>query len=133
MSQGHATLVVMRSQLQAQVLVIDDEAELRELLVETLCGSGFTADGVENAESALRWIAQHGAPRCIILDIRLGGMSGLEFLDRKQDIDGLRDVPVFVCTASHRFETSPPAGVERVFLKPIDVDAMTAAVAVTVG
>jgi CheY-like chemotaxis protein len=118
-------------QTASQVLVVDDDAELRELLVEQIRSTGFTAEGAADPESALRWIGEQGTPRLIILDINLGPRNGLDLLALMRHIPHLRSIPVFVCTAS-RYDT-PPGGAQRVFHKPIDIAALTAAMTEVVG
>ena len=38
------------------VLIVDDEPDLRDLLVEALCSQGYEADGAENGPAALEAI-----------------------------------------------------------------------------
>jgi DNA-binding NtrC family response regulator len=111
------------------VMVVDDEEELRELLVELLVDQGFAAVGVPGAEQALHYLREHEPPRLIIVDVKLEGMSGLDFIAHKEMLPRAAEVPVLICTASKRFGTEPPAGAAAVFHKPIDIDAMSAAVA----
>ncbi|MBA2593212.1 MAG: response regulator [Gammaproteobacteria bacterium] len=60
----------------ATILIVDDEAELREVLEEYLSAQGHTALGAENAAVARALCAQH-AIDLAILDIHLPGEDGL--------------------------------------------------------
>ena len=63
------------------VYVVDDDAPLRRALRRWLQSVGFT---VETFASAEDFLARDDAPPpdCLVLDIRLGGLSGFELTDR---------------------------------------------------
>ena len=62
-----------------RVLVIEDEARMRELLVDVLPGMGYEADTVRLAEEALTRMHRDPAD-IVILDLNLPVMDGLAFL-----------------------------------------------------
>lgn len=62
-----------------QVLVVDDEAPIREMLVEFLENHGFTAEGAVDGRQALAR-APALKPSVILLDIAMPGMNGIEAL-----------------------------------------------------
>lgn len=66
-----------------RVLVVEDDTDLRELVVEALAADGHTVDGVADATSALehRWVAA-GELELLVTDVELPGMSGLELAER---------------------------------------------------
>jgi CheY-like chemotaxis protein len=64
-----------------RVLVVDDEAEIRAVLVEYLQGRGFEGEGVASGEEALRRVPEF-RPRVVLLDINMPGLSGVETLRR---------------------------------------------------
>lgn len=64
-----------------RILVVDDEPEIRAVLVEYLQGKGFEARGVESGEEALRQIPDF-RPRVVLLDIAMPRMTGVEALRR---------------------------------------------------
>jgi FixJ family two-component response regulator len=63
------------------VCVVDDDAPVRRALQRLLQASGY---GVETFGSAADFLATEHAPPpdCLVLDIRLGGMSGFQLHDR---------------------------------------------------
>jgi two-component system, OmpR family, response regulator MtrA len=77
------------------VLVVEDEAHVRELVSYTLQGAGYRVHAVSDGESALR-DAQRMPPDLVVLDIRLPGMDGWEVCQR---IRTQSNVPILMMTA----------------------------------
>ncbi|HJW09200.1 MAG TPA: HD domain-containing phosphohydrolase [Holophagaceae bacterium] len=69
------------------VLIVDDEADLRNLLVEALTDQGYAAEGAESGEAALAKIRQRHFP-VVLTDLNMpGGLSGLDLVQaiRQED------------------------------------------------
>ena len=75
----------------ADVLVVDDDDAFRGVLVAELKRMDFSATGVGTADDAIQAIAQH-EPDVVLLDLRLGGASGLDVLRRIRDTSPSTDV-----------------------------------------
>ncbi len=60
----------------ANILLVDDEASLREPLAEYLAGQGFSVDTAENA-SVARTFLRDAPPNIVLLDIMMPGEDGL--------------------------------------------------------
>src|SRR5216683_2480516 len=69
--------------LKPHILIVDDEAGIRESLSSILTDEGYVAESAESAERALERTA-HGGLDVILLDVWLPGMDGLEALSRIQ-------------------------------------------------
>ena len=80
----------------ARILVVDDEENVRLLYTMELKDEGYDVITATTAEEALDILKEQN-PDLIILDIRLPGMNGIEFLRRVKEIK--RDIPVLMCTA----------------------------------
>src|SRR3989442_950309 len=78
-----------------RVLVVDDQAPLRDVLCRRLERLGHEAVGVESGERALEWLAGTAAD-LVLLDVVMPGMNGLEVLARLKADVRLRDMPVLV-------------------------------------
>jgi FixJ family two-component response regulator len=63
------------------IAVIDDDESFRVALVESLSSLGYETSGYASAEDFLRQIAE-GSFDCVITDIQMPGMSGLELTKR---------------------------------------------------
>ncbi|MBI4598050.1 MAG: response regulator [Candidatus Omnitrophica bacterium] len=57
------------------ILVVEDEPDLREVIVDCLKGAGYTAVSCGDGNQVLGLIRQH-APSLVILDLQLPGMNG---------------------------------------------------------
>ena len=79
------------------VTVVDDDESVRESLPDLLAELGFSSRAFSSAEEFLT-SDRIGGAECLILDIAMPGMSGLE-LQRELALSG-RDIPIVFITAS---------------------------------
>ena len=77
---------------------MEDERNIRELIVYTLESSGFTAKGLESGKELNAAIAEQ-LPDLILLDIMLPGEDGLEILSRLKASEVTKEIPVIMVTA----------------------------------
>ena len=77
------------------VLVVEDEAHVRELVSYTLQGAGYRVRSVADGETALRE-ADDTPPDVVVLDIRLPGIDGWEVCRRMREQS---NVPILMMTA----------------------------------
>ena|SRR5688500_5709128 len=88
----------MEEQLQGTVLIVDDDATLREMYEAYLKAAGLTvataADGKEGLEKA----KEHN-PDIILLDLMMPEMNGIEVLKHLKADANLKEIPVIVFTA----------------------------------
>jgi len=69
------------SMTRGPVVLVEDDAGLREALERVLAATGFAVCGFGSAEAALGDRATTKA-RCLVLDIQLPGISGFELYER---------------------------------------------------
>jgi FixJ family two-component response regulator len=107
-----------------KVHLIDDDAAIRDALVLLLSLRGIPVAAYETAESALQSIGDD--PRgCVITDLRMPGMNGLEFM--RQLVDRGARLPVIMLTAHGDVATTRAAlrgGAFDFLEKPIDEDIL---------
>jgi CheY-like chemotaxis protein len=77
-----------------KILIVDDDSELRTLYSEVLA-SDYSVDVACNGESGLAK-AESEKYDLILLDLMMPKLDGLGFLQRKNTIDSIKDVPVVV-------------------------------------
>jgi two-component system C4-dicarboxylate transport response regulator DctD len=81
--------------LEAPILVVEDDTILREATVQALELSGLQVEGFESAARAVRYVTPNFRG-CVVTDIRMAGMDGLQFFARIQEIDP--EIPVILIT-----------------------------------
>src|SRR6476661_7987097 len=94
--------------MASDVLVVDDEADIRELVAGILADEGYAVRTAADSESALAAIRAR-KPALLILDIWMsgGGMDGLELLDLVKQLDA--DLPVLMISGHGNIETAVSA------------------------
>ena len=106
------------------VHVIDDDEAVRVALEGLLKSSGLTARAFESAEEFIE-SCQHFQAACLIADIRMPGMSGLE-LQAKLNAEGCR-IPIIFITAHGDAKMRMQAlraGAVEFLAKPFDDEAL---------
>jgi two-component system OmpR family response regulator len=92
---------------QDHILIVDDDAEIRRLLVEYLRRQGYRATAVADGRG-LRAALEPARPDLIVLDIMLPGEDGLTLL---RDLRARSGIPVIMLTARGE-ETDRIVGLE---------------------
>ncbi|HWO13354.1 MAG TPA: response regulator [Polyangiaceae bacterium] len=86
------------------VLVVDDDAQMREIVERTLRGAGYEVATATNGGEGLQVLRQ-SKPGLIVLDLMMPEMDGFEFLRRLQADPEYFRVPVVVATAKELTES----------------------------
>jgi FixJ family two-component response regulator len=110
------------------VSIVDDDASLRRSLGNLLRSVGFSVETFASAEDFLRSL-QRDTTACLVLDLRMAGMSGLDLL-RHLAVTGAR-IPVVILTAHSDDEArqrSLEAGAVAFVGKPFRADDLLGAV-----
>jgi len=84
--------------VEAHVLLVDDDEEIREVVAAMLEAVGLAVDAVDSAEAALEKVASN-AYDLAVLDWNLPGMSGLELCRRIRRRPEIATMPVLFLTA----------------------------------
>jgi len=92
------------TELKSIVFVVDDDASVREALKSLIRSVGLQVELFRSAQEFLQW-KKPDVPSCLILDIRLPGISGLDFQSKRAEandpipiifITGHGDIPMSV-------------------------------------
>jgi signal transduction histidine kinase/CheY-like chemotaxis protein len=81
------------------VLVVDDEAQSRDLARRHLDKLGWDVAEAENGAGALLWLSQNPPPAMILLDLLMPGMNGFAFLEEIAKHAEWRGIPIVILTA----------------------------------
>ncbi len=82
----------------ARILVVEDEADIREVLVYNLQQAGHELLVAERGETALA-LAREKRPELVLLDLMLPDISGLEICRTLKSDASLRSIPIIMLTA----------------------------------
>ena len=106
-----------------QLLVIEDEKEIRESLRQVLEFEGYEVFEAANGKEALELLTQARQPICLILlDLMMPVMDGWQFSELLKTDSAHNAIPVILVTAfSDKARGISSAGVVK---KPFDLDAL---------
>ena len=107
----------------ACVLIIDDDAAIREILGQALRSEGYQVHAVESCTGALAML-EHTRPALLVLDLMMPVLGGWQFLEILNKSEKLSDIPILIITAAEEL----PEGRHRVIKKPFHVDTVLSAV-----
>ena len=108
--------------MSKRVLVVDDDASIRESFQYHLARAGYEVFTAEHSEEALGMLTDV-EPGVVITDIRMKGMDGLELLRRSRAV--APEIDVLVITAHEDMRTASAAmreGAYDYLVKPVDLD-----------
>ena len=110
------------------VLVVDDKELMRDSVAVTLERAGFGIATAPDAQTAMD-IAAKNRPDCVVTDMRMPGLTGIELVQRLRRIDD--ELPVIVMTAFGTIDTAVRAMREGAFdylTKPFEGDELVISV-----
>ncbi|MEH0194777.1 sigma-54 dependent transcriptional regulator [Caulobacter sp. CCNWLY153] len=112
--------------MSADVLVVDDEVDIRDLVAGILEDEGYAVRTAADADQALAALRAR-KPALLVLDIWMqgGGMDGLELLDMVKTLDA--DLPVIMISGHGNIETAVSAikrGAYEFLEKPFKSDRL---------
>lgn len=109
------------------ILIVDDEADIRDILQFNLENAGFNVDTASSAEQALEILSDKHS--LILLDVMMGGISGFKMAETLRGWGN--DVPIIFLTAKDRQDdllTGFSAGADDYISKPFSIQEVIARV-----
>ena len=118
------TLVSVSS--AAQILIVEDDDDLRLVVSDMLRDLGYRVATAVNGRDALDYLRANRPPGLIVLDLMMPVMDGVEFCRRRLRDPSLRAIPIFLFTA--RGQSIANVSAVKVLRKPLVVDEFIDAV-----
>ncbi len=109
------------------VLIVEDDADLREMMAQLLSLEGFQAAAVANGREALEYLDGSHKPQVILLDLMMPVMDGWEFRRKQQANPALASVPVIILSALDQARAGN-LDATAFLKKPLDFDHLLALV-----
>jgi two-component system, OmpR family, KDP operon response regulator KdpE len=109
----------------ATILVVDDEPQIRRVMLTTLASQGYSVVEVRSGEEALEKV-RGTRPDLILLDVNLPGISGLETC---REIRATCDAPIIMLTVRNTERDKVQAldaGADDYVVKPFGVEELMA-------
>ena len=110
-----------------RILVVDDEADIRELLARLLERKGYSVVSASNGAEALQELRSSSAPCVILLDLMMPVMDGFQFRAEQQSDPAIASVPIVVITAGD-LTRAKDLDAAAILPKPLDLPKLMAAV-----
>lgn len=111
----------------ANILIAEDERDIRELITFTLTFAGHQVTSTANGEEAYMK-AQEILPDLILLDVRMPRMTGYEACERLKAAPATTNIPVVFLSAKGQeseVQTGLDAGAVEYIIKPFAPDQLT--------
>ena len=81
------------------IYIVEDDANIRELVIYTLQSTGFDAGGYESGISFFKDLSAGRIPELVLLDIMLPGEDGISILRKIRNNPETKNIPVIMMTA----------------------------------
>lgn len=111
------------------ILLVENDADLRDALVEVLSAAGFPIASTHHGLEAIGWLERNPNPALVLLDLWMPRMEGWALLDHLHTTPRLREVTVVVITPG---PGDHPA-ITATLRKPFDEDTLLLLVRRCVG
>jgi CheY-like chemotaxis protein len=110
---------------RSQILIVEDDQDIRSLCQEILESEGFQVEACSNGKDAITYLQGHQQPSVILLDMMMPVMNGREFMSayvqkKKKEVK----TPVYLISATAEKSDSREMGCRGFLKKPFDFDAL---------
>ena len=118
-----------------RILVVDDNADVVHITASFLTAKGYVVETAIDGEHALAQIAAQ-RPDCVLLDVMMPNMSGIEVLNRLKERPETASIPVILVTAKSRDEdvlSGYKEGADYYITKPFSAQQLIYGVRLVLG
>ena len=109
------------------VLIVEDDANLRELYRSALASAGYATVAVDDGMAALRLVDANIKPDAVILDLELPRVRGRDVYEELQAHAETRSIPIIIVTGSDTRDIDPKK-FACILKKPASIDKLLDAV-----
>ncbi len=106
-----------------EILIIDDENDIRSALIEFLEDEGYTLAQAANGQAGLEYLRSNPHPKLILVDYMMPVMGGEEFCLACKNDGQLKELPIALLSAAYVSDIKlREMHVAGVIEKPIDIE-----------
>jgi CheY-like chemotaxis protein len=117
------------SDSKGQILVIDDDPDIRDALVDTLEDEGYQVVQKSGGQEALSYLRSNPAPGMIFIDWNMAPMNATQFMEEFCKDPALCDIPVVLLTADvHASQKALTSRYHAFVTKPVNLDTLFATI-----
>jgi CheY-like chemotaxis protein len=111
-----------------QLLLVDDDDELRSSMSEALESAGFVVTAASNGREAFARLASAALPDVILLDLLMPVMNGWQFCEERKKVPELATIPIIAMSAAVSKDPRSPyyLDVDDFVVKPVELDELFA-------
>jgi two-component system phosphate regulon response regulator PhoB len=109
-----------------RIPVVEDDRDIRALLIDTLSDIGYEVIGAEDGDTGLRR-ALNELPDIILLDVMMPAMDGFQLLEKLKEDLNTRSIPVIMVSARSQEQDilgAMKAGAWGYIIKPWEPDEL---------
>jgi CheY-like chemotaxis protein len=112
--------MVIRNSCCQSILVVEDDDDIRNVMIDVLESEGYHAEAASNGKEALDLLHTINKPCLVLLDMMMPIMNGREFLDKIMEDAVLAPIPVLIVSAvADKTNTKGAVGFLK---KPVDIE-----------
>jgi CheY-like chemotaxis protein len=109
------------------VLVVDDDAGVREPLSRLLTDAGYDVTTASNGKQALELLHAGATPELFLLDLMMPEMTGIELIEALRLNPAWAEIPIIVLTGTRGY-SAQDLKIDAVLLKPFNAVDVRAAI-----
>ncbi len=124
---GSTTKNTKARQTNRKALLVEDDANERQLMATILEMCGFEVDTVEDGAAAIEYLRSHKRPDCVLMDMQMPRMSGSEAIAQIRQMSEYHNLPIYGVSGLPRKEAKVEIGDRGVsgwFAKPVDASSL---------
>ena len=117
--------------MEKQILIVDDSASIRELLIFTLEKAGYKVIAAINGQDALKHLNGKKEIDLIITDLHMPIMDGLDLIKKVRNLDNYKYLPILFLTTESQVakkDEARDAGATGWIVKPFSPEKLLAAI-----
>jgi signal transduction histidine kinase/DNA-binding response OmpR family regulator len=112
-----------RTERESHILVVDDDPNIRELLMQEFVEAGYLVEVAANGREAVAAVRRR-RPDLIVLDVMMPEMNGFDVAAVLKNDPDTMEIPIVILSIVQDRERGFRLGVDRYLTKPIDTDLL---------